>query len=319
VQVTRALALAALISAAGFASDAVAQQNCTNCAAGATQAKEPLGTWERLTKTIEIRQNTNVKKDIAQPAFVTFTNPDEGPTTYQIGVGVLSSLFSRAGSDVDALVDYQRNTATDSQQDSFKFGATGYWRALDLVAEGHSPLINSRSNFRHDGVKNTKSWQNAVGYTHLFSGAHKLPVPNAFFSMGTGSGNRTSVLDLIYFPYVGLEFDSVLSASTKEEEGTATRGVFQINTGFYPAPLKDRRPVEILLGYTYREDFRDTTNQTDDRHPLFTFEANYFPFQKDKIGEIGFGISYTNGEDPDEGFEQQAFWQFTLKFRLKKQ
>ena len=158
---------------------------------------------------------------------------------------------------------------------------------LDL-ANGHSPLVTGRTNYKNDGVKHTRGWQNALGYTHLFTGAHKVPVPNAIFPIGKGSGNRTAVLDLIYFPYVGLEFDTVLRAPTEEEKGTATRGVFQVNMAFYPAPLKTRRPVEILVGFTLREDFKDTTNQTDDRHPLFTFEANYFPIQG-KGGEIGFG------------------------------
>jgi len=314
----RALVVASLLLATGFVAEAAGQENCTDCGAVSAPASASSSFLKRLVTTAEIRQNTNVKKDIAKAAFVTFTNPDEGPTTYQVGIGVLSSIWSHAGSDIDALVDYQRNTATDDEQDSFKAGGTGYWRAMDLVAAGHSPIINGRSNFRNDGVKTTKAWQNAIGYTHLFSGAHKFPVPNAYIPIGKGSGNRTAVLDVIYFPYVGLEFDSVLAAPTKEEEGTATRGVFQINSGFYPAPRNDRRPLEILVGYTYRNDFKDTTNQTDDSHPLFTFEANYFPFESEKLGEIGFGISYTNGEDPDEGFEHQAYWQFTLKFRLKK-
>ena len=141
---------------------------------------------------------------------------------------------------------------------------------LDL-ANGHSPLVTGRTNYKNDGVKHTRGWQTALGYTHLFTGAHKVPVPNAIFPIGKGSGNRTAVLDLIYFLYIGLEFDTVLRAPTEEEKGTATRGVFQVNMAFYPAPLKTRRPVEILIGFTLREDFKDTTNQTDDHHPLFTF------------------------------------------------
>jgi hypothetical protein len=300
------------------ATTAAAQDHCASCAAPSAQAQPKPSLWEAMTRRTEIRQNTNVKEDIAQAAFVTFTNPDEGPTTYQIGVGVLSSLWSGAGKDLDLLVDYQRNTVTDDEQDAFKAGLTGYWRTQNVVSKGHSPLISARTNFANDGVESTRGWQTAAGYTHVFSGKQAFPVPNAYFSMGGGSSSRTAVLDLIYFPYVGLELDNVLRAPTKEAKGYVTRGVFQINAAFYPAPLKTRRPVEILVGYAYREDLKDTTNETDDSHPLFTFEINCFPIQVEKKGEIGFGVSYKNGEDPDEGFARQSFWLFTLKFRLKK-
>ena len=42
------------------------------------------------------------------------------------------------------------------------------------------------------------------------------------------------------------------------------------------------------------------------------------PPPRDRCGEIGFGVTYTNGENPDEGLQQQAFWQVMLKFRIKK-
>jgi hypothetical protein len=286
-------------------------------AQGAAAAAAPNNPWETLTKRVELRQNTNIKKDVAKPAFFTLTNPDDGLASHQIGVGVLTSLIARSGFDIDALVDYQRNTLTDKEQDSLKLGGTGYWRTQDLIATGHSPLISFRSNYRNDGVKDTRGWQNAFGYTHLFAGATAFPLPNLPFHFGAGSGNRTAALELLYVPYAGVEFDTVQSAATEEAEGTATRGVLQVNLALYPAPQKTRNPFEILLGYAYRGDLQDGTNETDDSHPLFTFETNYFPVQN-KSGEIGFGVTYTNGENPDEGLQQQAFWQVMLKFRIKK-
>ncbi len=316
---TRRAIAASVLFASLTAVNAGAQGTGGSAAAGAPPAPPSApNLWESLTRRIELRQNTNVKKDIAQPAFITFTKPDDGPGTYQIGAGILAGIVPGTGFDLDGLLDYQRNTAVDKEQDVFKTGVTGYWRPLDVVAQGNSPLISFRTNFKNDGVKGNRGWQYAAGYTHLFAGRHTVPVPNQPFRFGSPSGNRVAGLELIYFPYAGLEVDSVLNAPTDAAKGTATRAVLQLNVALYPAPLKDKSPVELLAGYTYRADLKDTTNQTDDSHPLFTFEANYFPIQNPKRGEIGFGISYTNGEDPDEGFERQAYWQFTLKFRLKK-
>jgi hypothetical protein len=309
----------AAIGTSLFAGNVTAQGLCGS-STGRTATSPPPAShwWETLTKRIELRQNTNTKKDIAQPAFVTFTNPDDKPTTYQIGVGVLASVCPGTGFDVDALLDYQRNTAVGKEQDAFKTGVTGYWRLRDAVALGHSPLVSFRSNFKNDGVKDNQGWQNAVLYTHLFSGQHTFPMPGLPYRFGQASGKRLAALEMVYVPYAGFEFDSVFNAPTEEAKGTAIRGVLQFNLALYPAPLETRSPVEFLIGYAYRGDVKDTTNQTDDSHPLFTFEANYFPIQHEKRGEIGFGVSYKNGENPDESYEKQAFWQFTLKFRLKK-
>jgi hypothetical protein len=75
-------------------------------ACGASAADEPEGAgtqgaastandaWATFWKHLQIRQNTNVKKDIAKPAFVTLTIPDEGDRTYQIGFGALASVLS---------------------------------------------------------------------------------------------------------------------------------------------------------------------------------------------------------------------------------
>lgn len=37
----------------------------------------------------------------------------------------------------------------------------------------------------------------------------------------------------------------------------------------------------------------------------------------DKVRDVGIGVTYIRGEDPDEGFGHQANWQLSIKFRLK--
>ena len=281
--------------------------------------------WATFWKHLQIRQNTNVKKDIAKPAFVTLTIPDEGDRTYQIGFGALASVLSTSRVDLDALVDYQRNSAAASLQDVFKGGATGEWRLWSTSASGHhqTAILTYRGNYKNDNVKDSETWQGAIGYTHLFIGAaQQRPLP--------GEGLRPfifpnlprpfgSALEVTYFPLLEFEFDRVFKAKTPEDEGQVTRALGQLSVQLLPAPRRFnelKQQLEFLMSYAYRHDLRDTTNETDDRHPLFTFDANYYPVKGDR-GDFGFGISYLNGEDPDEGFERQAYWQFSLKMRLK--
>jgi len=264
------------------------------------------GTASNFWKRLEIRQNTNVKRDVAKPAFITFTVPDEGSNTYQIGLGALVPLKSTDLFDLDALIDYQRNNATDSEQDVLKVGATGERQVWAMETGGHqqAPLITFRGDFKRDGVKETNGWQGAVGYTHLFRGAHSAIVPNLPHRFG-------KALETLYMPYGGLEFEG----DDSEDESTVTRLVGQVSLSLVPAPVKLESELEFIVSYAFRKDVQHPSASTDTTHPLFGFEANYLK----KVGRaaIGFGVSYLNGEDPDEGFAQQQYWEFSLKLRVK--
>jgi hypothetical protein len=276
-----------------------------------SQAQTTHRWWSKIWEKTQVRQNTDVKKDIAKPAFVTFTVPKASANTYQIGLGVLSPLVSKTLFKVDALVDYQRNNAIDEGQNTFKAGATGEWqlRAMEANGRRNSGLVSFRGNFKNDALKTSKGWQAAVGYTHLFEGSRAFPHPNEVFPFG-------NALDLVYFPYVGLEFDRIAQAQDPLAEGSVTRAVGQFSLALYPAPITLRRRLEFIAGYTYQADLKDSTNETDNRHPLLTFESNIFPFKSDR-GDVGFGASYTQGEDPDAGYKHQQYWQFSIRVRLK--
>jgi hypothetical protein len=272
---------------------------------------------KEIWKHLEIRQNTNVKRDVAKPAFVTFTIPDEGANTYQIGLGALWALESTDLFDIDALVDYQRNNASDSEQDVLKLGATGERQLWAMSNDGHHqvPLITFRGDFKRDGVKEVNGWQGAVGYTHLFRGARPAYVPNVPHRFG-------KALETFYVPYLGLEFegtDDVDEPGEAEEdddtEGMTTRFVAQVSASFVPAYDKLQSNLEFIISYAFRKDLQHPSAATDTTHPIFGFEANYLH----KIGRaaLGFGVSYLNGEDPDAGFAQQSYWEFSLKMRVK--
>jgi hypothetical protein len=178
-----------------------------------------------------------------------------------------------------------------------------------------------RGNYKNDNVKNSETWQGAIGYTPVhWCGAAAAASRRWSASVHLSNLPRPfgSALEVTYFPLLEFEFDRVFKAKTPEDEGQVTRALGQLSVQLLPAPRRFNELKQQLefLSYAYRHDLRDTTNATDDQHPLFTFDANYYPV-KGARGDFGFGISYLNGEDPDEGFEQQAYWQFSLKMRLK--
>jgi hypothetical protein len=152
--------------------------------------------WTRIWENTQLRQNTNVKRDIAKPAFVTFTLPKDGPNTYQIGLGVLAPVVSTTLFEVDTLLDYQRNNAVDAAQNVLKAGTAGewQWRAMGTHEAHNSGLLAFRGDFKDDARKKSKGWQTAIGYTHVFEGPRVFPHPDDVFPLG-------NALDLVYFPY----------------------------------------------------------------------------------------------------------------------
>jgi len=266
--------------------------------------------WATLASNTDVRQNTNVKKDIASPAFVTFTRPAGGTATRQIGIGILAGVFSKAGSGIDGLIDYQNNTAVSKEQDVFKLGASAHWRLTNLDKHAASPLLAFRSNFKNDAVKTSRSWQTAVGGTVLFKGSHVVPLPNVIRIFG-------NAFDFVYFPYVGLEFETTYRAADPLAEGNVVRLVGTLSLAIYPAARQLNNRLEFTSSYNVRRDLRDTTNEIEQTHPLFNGQINYFFFKSEKRGEFGVGVTYVNGQDPDQGFAKQNYWQLGLKIRLK--
>jgi hypothetical protein len=319
--VTRAALVVALCLAASQAvraqDGALARQpvSLAESSAQAQEAPQAPGPWGRFWSQVQLRQNTNVKKDIAKPAFISVTAPKEGADVLQIGAGVLAPVSSGTFFDLDALIDYQRDNTNQKEQDAFKAGATGEWRLAEMSTASNrrnTGVVTFRGNFKNDAIKTSKGWQAALGYTHLFNGQRRFPHPNLPYRFG----GREGWLEVVYFPLLGLEIDRTVVARDSGDEGITVRPVGQLTTALYPAPLRLQQRIETIFSYAYRADVKDTTNASDDSHPFFTGELNLY-LVKEARGEAGFGISYSRGDDPDQALAPADAWQFSFKVRLR--
>ena len=264
---------------------------------------------------VQVRQNVNVKKDIAKPAFLMITFPDEKPAIYQVGVGLLANIPTGKQSPLltlSGLLDYQRNTAVSSQQDVLKAGFSGEWqmRAVDFVRRNNSGVVSFRTNFKTDRVKDTRGVQEALYYTHAFFGRGRAPLPNRPWRPAN------NLFEIEYSPNVGLELDHVLDAANNGVTGTAARLLAQTNVALRPAPVDWDLRVELLVGGAYRYTANTTDIDSKRSHPLFTFEANYIP-ARTPHAEVALGATYVRGDDPDAGLEHQRYWQLAVKLRVK--
>jgi len=151
--------------------------------------------------------------------------------------------------------------------------------------------------------------QEAVYYTHFFVGRRRGLLPNRPWRAGRA-------LEVEYTPTIGLELEHVLSAPASGSTGTAARMMGQTNVALRPAPVAWDLRVEFLIGGAYRYTMNETAIESTRSHPLFTFEGNYIVLNADHA-QVAIGATYLRGDDPDEGLDDQRYWQIAVKFRVK--
>jgi hypothetical protein len=269
---------------------------------------------------INIRQNTRTRTEVAAPAFITWSNPDNGPTVAQAGIAVLLECDVRDGLVVAPYVEYLRNDIASQPQDVFRAGGQFEWilrpeqgPSVNVGAIGgsrhHSGVVVGNVDFKRDAVKGTKSVVSSARYTHFFNGDNPWRPHRATRFAG-------GALELLYGPYLGFEAENILQSDVASREGSVGRVVAEIRTMLYPAPSRLQGKVEFILAIAYRRDLWDSTDASDATHPFGTAEANVFPIRTDKAA-VGFGVTFKNGDNPDEGFASQRLWQFSVKIRLQ--
>lgn len=282
--------------------------------------------WSR----VHIRQNLNTKQEVAQPAFLQFTDPKGKDSSFAVGIGLRYDAVATKFLELGPFVEYQRNTLVDKEQNVFKGGLSLVWQAQCIDPTGkacgapndNSGFLLSNINYKRDSVKDDKAAQVAVFYTHAWvgkgkRGSRRFPLPNLYFPVGRTQGGN-EMIGILYSPNVGLEFDQIYEAKAPEAEGDVLRGVFDVSVLLMPAPQFLDNSVELSLRGVYRTDFSDSTNQKDDDHPLFVGALTYY-FLKGESPErkAGISLAYTDGEDPTNGFEDQSFWRLALTFQVE--
>jgi hypothetical protein len=116
------------------------------------------GTLDTLSDHLSIRQSLKDKNTINEPAFVTMTIPDEGPTVNVVAVAATAFLKPQAKNprfNVGVAMQFNQNSAADERQNIFV-------SAVDLEARGgmddastefFSPRLKANSGYKRNGEK----------------------------------------------------------------------------------------------------------------------------------------------------------------------
>jgi hypothetical protein len=255
------------------------------------------GDWK-----FSLRRSLVDRNAILLPASLQITLPEDGASSYAVDIGAsVSRTF--LGSDLWTFVaggEVHRNNQSLRQQDltSGSLALLGQIGELGGSATAWFPQLTM--SFRRDGVFGTKSLVPAASLTAAGSPlriGRVLGPPN---------------LGILWQPWVGLEYQDVVSAPTGQSTGHVGRAFGNVAVAVYPGFQSLGARLEIVSSITASRDVAKSSvfDTGRDNHVLRTVAVNYF-FDPDKHYALGF--SWINGENPSEGLREQRFKQIAFK------
>lgn len=267
--------------------------------------------WDRLSL-----QQTFDAKTVAQPATFALSLPSGGTNTYAIAAGLKVDIMPASVSDVldgGPFVEYARNTDLKNEQNSLKAGFTANWLTADLSRVPSAFLLQGTVNYARQPLKSSDDLQASIAGTLQPRGrgdtTDALWLPNI--------RRRLGVLYASYSPYVGVEYDRIVSAKDASQEGSVIRVVGRVQLAAHPASPTWANRLELLTDYEYRYDAHNTTAESGRSHPFFqTSLTVYFLKEADGKRAVGLGVSYVHGADPAKGLAMQEYTQISFKARL---
>lgn len=267
--------------------------------------------WDRISI-----QQTFDSKTVAQPATFSLSFPSGGANSYSVAAGLKADVMPESVSaflEGGPFVEYARNTEIKNEQNSLRAGFTANWTTADLSKATSALLLQGIANYARQPLKSSDDLQASISATIQPRGRGDAPgslwLPNIRRKLG--------VFYASYSPYVGIEYDRIVSAKDATQEGSVIRMVGRVQLAVHPAVSGWANRIELLADYEYRYDTQNTTSATDRSHPLFqTSLTIYLLKEDDGKRAVGVGVSYVNGADPTRGLEKQEYTQISLKARL---
>jgi hypothetical protein len=265
--------------------------------------------WSRLHVS---NSSIGSKQGVKQPGSFQITIPDKGKKIIEMGIGLKVDVLSTGLMDLGVFAEYNRNTISEKEQNVIRTGMIMEWQLLDLVRVPHTPILLTNLNYKNDMIKNTRFLQASIAYTHLFrgrGGKSGFPLPHEF-------GQKIfKFLELTYSPYLGIEYENIISANDEGKKGDILRGFFQVESVLTPTSDKLKEKLELTFGYTYRRDLKNSMDKENKTYQLLKAGIHYYFFKSGK-SLLGIGLTYVNGEDPNTGQPKQKYLTLGLKFKL---
>ena len=281
---------------------------CQFSAVNAQKGEKPKGSFK-------LRQSFQSENTKPEPATITYTKPKSEKESFLVDAALGYTFPANSRRTVTAYSEYHRNTLVDEKSNTLQFGFAYEHFTNDSFLIDDQPknyrttVINVNGKYSNDMVKKIESAQ-LSGEITLVRGRQpksRAFLPNAWNEFGKN-------LAVIYYPSVGIEWESRLKTENDSAKGSIGRVSGKLYVSIFPfaAAVKDR--IELFANTAMRYDVINTTLYDDRTHPSIETGVNFILSKSKPKASIG--ISYNNIDDPGSGKEHQDFWLVALKVKL---
>lgn len=266
-----------------------------------------------------LRKSFQSKTTASDPALITFLKPEGKSSSWllnaAIGYNVLQN--SSAVLELSPYVEYNRNTLIDKEQNNWQLGLSSEWQPLDILEKGWTPVLIGVIKFYDDQVKNNTSFQGNLYFTPVFK---PRDFQWQYFWIPNNVSNFGRFIQFSYSPYLGFEQENRINTAEEESQGSIYRVMLRVTTKISLFPLNEalREKFELTTDYQFRSNLSESVDNIETTHyNYFTAGANFLLFSLENGRRVAkIGMDYTNGENPINNFEKQAFYALSLKLKL---
>lgn len=256
-------------------------------------------------KNVKIRQTTIDKNAIKKPASFQFIIPGNKSigNSYLIDLGITYEGCQVGAWAISPTFEYHRNTLIEKPQNNLQAGITAFAILGDVTEPGFVLVPQLSIKYKYDKFRTDDAMISKLELTGLYP---RLAI-----------GNLRGPIPVRYLwqPTVGIQYESAANVQKTGMKGEVLRLIGNLEFALYPYATKMRRNIELVLRITYWNNVvrsgasKDVTSS--DQHLKYVGLLIYL----DDGQHAGFGIDYSNGENPEQGLANQETT--TISFKLK--
>lgn len=240
-------------------------------------------------------QDVLVPGQVSGPAQLTYAHPRNGADTYALDAGLAYTFTTPEPGlwqiDWGIGADYHRNSDASAKKNLFQ---AGFIADAIFGNPTVSDFARAKANvsYKDDDIKNVRS---------VIGGIDVLPVIAA---LRIDNYHRLGPAHWRWQPFLGLRYESVTDSGASGKSGDRLLGRYGVEAQIFPFFDYVKRSIEVKATYTIWSDLSSSgvyegtgENGFLDADLTYWFNGG-LSVHKEKV-DLGVGISYQNGDNPD--------------------
>jgi len=257
------------------------------------------------TNHITLAQSVIDKNSIQKPAALQLVLPSGGKDSYSIDAGLTwNGLYGQwLGSlwEVGPSVEYHRNTQTKTPQNTFQAGLSVVDGFGDPGTVFH--YVQGVVQYKDDRIMSGQGVQASLSYTLVN------------WDLAIGFARGPDVLQYMWQPTAALQYEGADNVLKTGKSGEVGRVKGHVEAGLYPFGKRLEKRIELITQESYWYDAAqdDAYDRVQRGHNLFEASGNYWI---DVTQNLGLGIDYLRGDNPEQGLARQETVMLSLKAKF---